>query len=270
MELRSPVSTQTNLQLWPALREVSFGLSGKLSVRIFTINIIGIGAAIVRNFANKGCNVIINYATESSDNSAATLAQELEQAYSVRALALRADIFRQSARDSSRPRGHTSWVPKNSRLISLVAVRDDDSEEAKELGEKFGGRAAYAEEIAGLIATICNSEFGWCTGSIITANGGLSFSIWISKDTPPSRESWSDTAVFYFHFCFCILKVALCQNLSLDTEMHPTLSALETQLVFISNHSLSNSVALSDDFHFNGISIAAIAECKHLSHHKFI
>lgn len=62
-------------------------------------------------------------------------------------------------------------------MISLVAVRDDDSEEAKELGEKFGGRAAYAEEIAGLIATICNSEFGWCTGSIITANGGLSFSI---------------------------------------------------------------------------------------------
>ncbi|KAL3429155.1 hypothetical protein BDV09DRAFT_203270 [Aspergillus tetrazonus] len=69
--------------------------------------------------------------------------------------------------------GLAKWNP----LTPLVPVRETDSEEVKKLGEKFGGRAAYAEEIAGLVATICNPEFGWCTGSIISANGGLSFSI---------------------------------------------------------------------------------------------
>ncbi|KAJ5278602.1 hypothetical protein N7478_003974 [Penicillium angulare] len=69
--------------------------------------------------------------------------------------------------------GLALWNP----LTPLVAVRESDNDEVKKLGEKFGGRAAYAEEIAGLIATICNPEFGWCTGSIISANGGLSFSI---------------------------------------------------------------------------------------------
>lgn len=69
--------------------------------------------------------------------------------------------------------GLSRWNP----LTPSVAVRENDSEEAKELGKKFGGRAAYAKEIASLIATICDSEFGWCIGSIISANGGLSFSI---------------------------------------------------------------------------------------------
>lgn len=64
------------------------------------------------------------------------------------------------------------WNP----LTPLGAVRKTDSPEVKELGKKFGGRAAYAEEIAGLVATICNHEFGWCTGSVISPNGGLSFS----------------------------------------------------------------------------------------------
>ncbi|KAL4996483.1 hypothetical protein BDV10DRAFT_187136 [Aspergillus recurvatus] len=69
--------------------------------------------------------------------------------------------------------GLAKWNP----LTPLVPVRESDSGEVQKLGKKFGGRAAYAEEIAGLVATICNPEFGWCTGSIISANGGLSFSI---------------------------------------------------------------------------------------------
>ncbi|KAL4953579.1 hypothetical protein BDW69DRAFT_200131 [Aspergillus filifer] len=265
----------------------------------------GVGAAIVRNLASKGCNVIINYATQSSDEPAASLASELEKTYSIRALPIRADITTKeecelivsSAKEffTDRETGsfqieiivhnaailfigplesvmphefhriyevnvlgpilltaackeylptdrsgrivmlssinskvgteHTTlyagtkgaieamtrvwarelaeratvnainpgpvmtdmylsapdevkqglarWNP----LTPLVPVRETDSPEVKELGEKFGGRAAYAEEIAGLIATICNPEFGWCTGSIISANGGLSFSI---------------------------------------------------------------------------------------------
>ncbi|KAL4907809.1 hypothetical protein BDW74DRAFT_166441 [Aspergillus multicolor] len=265
-----------------------------------------IGASIVRNLASKGCNVIINYATASSDKSGIALAEELTSTYSIRAFPIRADISNKdecerlviSAKDfftSNQPEnkfqidiivhnaailslgpletvephdfhriyevnvlgpilltaackpylptdrsgrivmlssinskvgtenttlyagtkgaieamtrvwarelaeratvnainpgpvmtdmylsapdevkeGLAKWNP----LTPLVAVRENDSLEVKELGEKFGGRAAYAEEIAGLVATICNPEFGWCTGSIISANGGLSFSI---------------------------------------------------------------------------------------------
>ncbi|PLN85279.1 NAD(P)-binding protein [Aspergillus taichungensis] len=266
---------------------------------------LGIGSAIVRNLASKGSNVVINYATEGSDAAAAALAAELEQAYSIRALPLRADITSRSEceRLVSRAKKHfrhphtdafqidiivhnaaivyvgpvetvdekefqriyevnvlgpilltgacKPYLPTdrsgrivmlssiNSKvgtayttlyagtkgaveamtrvwcrelaeratvnsinpgpvmtdmylkasdeikqslalwnpLTPLVPVRDTDSPEVRALGEKFGGRAAYAEEIAGLVATICNPEFGWCTGSIISANGGLSFSV---------------------------------------------------------------------------------------------
>lgn len=65
------------------------------------------------------------------------------------------------------------WIP----VTPLTAIRETDSDEAKEEARRFGGRAAYPQEIAGLVASICNPEFGWCTGSIISANGGLSFSI---------------------------------------------------------------------------------------------
>ncbi|KAJ5207662.1 hypothetical protein N7449_002041 [Penicillium cf. viridicatum] len=263
-----------------------------------------IGAAIVQNLASKGCNVIINYATEASDESALALAINLENEYSVRALPIRADITsrEECARIVSTAKEHFidsqigsfqidiivhnaavlyvgplesvkesefhriyevnvlgpllltgackeylptdrsgrivmlssiagTTGPENTSLYSgtkgaieamtrvwcrelaeratvnsinpgpvmtdmymsasdavkeslalwnpitpLVAVRETDSPEVKELGKKFGGRAAYAQEIAGLVATICNAEFGWCTGSVISANGGSSFS----------------------------------------------------------------------------------------------
>ncbi|CAG8107868.1 unnamed protein product [Penicillium olsonii] len=66
------------------------------------------------------------------------------------------------------------WNP----LTPLASVRDDlDTPEIQEMGKRFGGRAAYPEEIAKLVAAICHPDCGWCTGSIISANGGLSFSI---------------------------------------------------------------------------------------------
>lgn len=64
------------------------------------------------------------------------------------------------------------WNP----LTPLVAVRDSDGPEVQELGKRFGGRAAYPEEIAGLVAMICSPESGWMTGSLVSANGGLIFS----------------------------------------------------------------------------------------------
>jgi 3-oxoacyl-[acyl-carrier protein] reductase len=63
------------------------------------------------------------------------------------------------------------WNP----LTPLVGVRDNDGPEVQELGEKFGGRAAYPEEIAGLVGMICSAESGWMTGSLVSANGGLTF-----------------------------------------------------------------------------------------------
>ncbi|KAF2018222.1 NAD(P)-binding protein [Aaosphaeria arxii CBS 175.79] len=42
--------------------------------------------------------------------------------------------------------------------------------------EKTGGRAAYSEEIAGVVAMLCSPEAGWSTGSVVCANGGMVFS----------------------------------------------------------------------------------------------
>ncbi|KAI1774373.1 NAD(P)-binding protein [Hypoxylon cercidicola] len=64
------------------------------------------------------------------------------------------------------------WNP----VTPLAAVRPSDSAEVRELGGRLGGRAAYDYEIAGMVATLCSPEAGWCTGSLISANGGLSFS----------------------------------------------------------------------------------------------
>ncbi|KAK7741742.1 hypothetical protein SLS53_004805 [Cytospora paraplurivora] len=276
---------------------------GKLA--IVTGSARSIGAAIVRNLASKGCNIIINYATASSDGPAAKLASELETTHGVRAVPVRADISRASecdriiaaARENFSHPGtgalqidilvHNAAVlylgpleavvehefqhiyavnvlgptlltaaakpylptDRSGRIVMmssinpkiglpgtslysgtkaalealarvwcrelaeratvntinpgpvmtdmylsaaeevkqqlalwnpvtpLVPVRETDSPEVRELGERLGGRAAYEHEIAGAIATICNPEFGWCTGNLIGTNGGLTFSI---------------------------------------------------------------------------------------------
>ncbi|KAL6714988.1 hypothetical protein ACLMJK_007248 [Lecanora helva] len=48
-----------------------------------------------------------------------------------------------------------------------VFVRDE---------EKAGGRPGYDHEIAGVVAMLCSEDGGWCTGSVVCANGGLKFS----------------------------------------------------------------------------------------------
>jgi len=64
------------------------------------------------------------------------------------------------------------WNP----VTPLAAVRETDTAEVKELGNRLGGRPAYAHEIAGIVAILCDPDAGWCTGSVVSANGGLSFS----------------------------------------------------------------------------------------------
>lgn len=51
----------------------------------------------------------------------------------------------------------------------------DDEQFVKD-DEMAGGRPAYDHEIAGVVAMLCGEDSGWCTGSVICANGGFRFS----------------------------------------------------------------------------------------------
>jgi 3-oxoacyl-[acyl-carrier protein] reductase len=56
----------------------------------------------------------------------------------------------------------------------LSAVTEErDGMEAVDRLPLTGGRAATIEEIAKIVGMICSDESGWCTGSIINANGGM-------------------------------------------------------------------------------------------------
>ncbi|KAG4033234.1 hypothetical protein MFRU_005g02470 [Monilinia fructicola] len=70
-------------------------------------------------------------------------------------------------------KGLALWNP----LTPLATVRETDSPEVKELGNRLGGRAAYDHEIAGIVAIMCDPDSSWMTGSLVCANGGLSFSM---------------------------------------------------------------------------------------------
>ncbi|RAL61892.1 hypothetical protein DID88_002956 [Monilinia fructigena] len=63
---------------------------GKLA--IVTGSARGIGAGIVRKLASKGCNIVINHVTASSDEEATLLKTELELKHSIKAIVVRADI----------------------------------------------------------------------------------------------------------------------------------------------------------------------------------
>lgn len=59
----------------------------------------------------------------------------------------------------------------------LAAVsRERDGEDADEVMRKRGGRAATAEDIAGVVGMLCSPESAWSTGSVVCANGGMRFS----------------------------------------------------------------------------------------------
>lgn len=59
----------------------------------------------------------------------------------------------------------------------LAAAREGiDSEKVYESSKASGGRPAYNEEIAGVVAMLCLPEAGWSTGSVVCANGGMKFS----------------------------------------------------------------------------------------------
>ena len=58
------------------------------------------------------------------------------------------------------------------QVSPLTAIRPEDGEATKEW-QRYGGRPAYAEEVAGTVAMLCGADAAWTTGSIVSANGGM-------------------------------------------------------------------------------------------------
>jgi 3-oxoacyl-[acyl-carrier protein] reductase len=64
------------------------------------------------------------------------------------------------------------------QIAPLSATREDiDGVEAVEDSKKTGGRAGDVKEIAGVVSMLCSEESGWCTGSVISTNGGMVFGL---------------------------------------------------------------------------------------------
>lgn len=63
------------------------------------------------------------------------------------------------------------------KTTPLAAPREGvDSKEIFEAAKAAGGRPAYNEEIAGVVAMLCSPDAGWSTGGVVCANGGMRFS----------------------------------------------------------------------------------------------
>ncbi|CEN62251.1 Putative 3-oxoacyl-(Acyl-carrier-protein) reductase (AFU_orthologue; AFUA_1G10100) [Aspergillus calidoustus] len=74
----------------------------------------------------------------------------------------------------------------NTPLSKLAESEKEDpslaiglSDEQKRLvREKMGGRRpAFTEEVAGVVGMLCTADGGWCTGSVVCANGGMKFGV---------------------------------------------------------------------------------------------
>ena len=76
------------------------------------------------------------------------------------------DMLRGASEDARK--AISLWYP----LTPLCGIRDWDTDEQKEMAAKYGGRAGYTEDIAGIVGMICSPESAWMTGCLISANGG--------------------------------------------------------------------------------------------------
>ena len=48
-----------------------------------------------------------------------------------------------------------------------------DAEDLVRDAEVAGGRPAYVDEVAGVVAMLCSADAAWCTGQVVCANGGM-------------------------------------------------------------------------------------------------
>jgi NAD(P)-dependent dehydrogenase (short-subunit alcohol dehydrogenase family) len=64
------------------------------------------------------------------------------------------------------------------RTAPLQAAREGvDEQRVVDAAKSDGGRPAWDYEIAGVVGMLCSEESGWCTGSVVCANGGMKFSV---------------------------------------------------------------------------------------------
>jgi NAD(P)-dependent dehydrogenase (short-subunit alcohol dehydrogenase family) len=66
--------------------------------------------------------------------------------------------------------GIHGWVLHTPLMRAREGV---DSEEEVREWKASGGRLARFGEIAGIVGMLCGSEAGWCTGQVVSANGGM-------------------------------------------------------------------------------------------------
>jgi NAD(P)-dependent dehydrogenase (short-subunit alcohol dehydrogenase family) len=84
------------------------------------------------------------------------------------------------------PEGLSAQLRPWQQTTPLAAVTEEkDGKDAVERVSVAGGRAATVEEIAKIVGMGCSEESGWCTGSTISANGGMIFSLKILHAMKP-------------------------------------------------------------------------------------
>lgn len=71
--------------------------------------------------------------------------------------------------------GFQDATPLSAVVPGDVNVEKNLSAEEKSLiQEKMGGRRpAFTSEVAGVVGMLCTEDGGWCTGSVVCANGGM-------------------------------------------------------------------------------------------------
>lgn len=75
--------------------------------------------------------------------------------------------------------GFQDATPLSKVLDGDAVVEEELTDEQKKLvAEKMGGRRpAFTREVAGVVGMLCTEDGGWCTGSVVCANGGMRMGI---------------------------------------------------------------------------------------------
>lgn len=64
------------------------------------------------------------------------------------------------------------WIEHTPLMRARPGVDSDEIVETARR-EAGGGRPAYVHEIAGIVAMLCTPDAAWCTGQVVSANGGM-------------------------------------------------------------------------------------------------
>ncbi|KAL9050043.1 MAG: hypothetical protein Q9162_006864 [Coniocarpon cinnabarinum] len=102
-----------------------------------------------------------------------TWARELSERATVNAVnpgPVLTEMFRETSEDFRRGLGPMI------ELTPLARIREEvDREEMARDWAPMRGRPAYTGEVAAIVGMLCGADSGWCTGSVVCANGGMQF-----------------------------------------------------------------------------------------------